>query len=62
MSASTAFEMTFCCGVATLGADRAQQTLALPDARSWLRDRAVVPDEVGLGLVVCTGRLAMTKP
>ncbi len=27
------------------------QTLALPDARSWLLDRKITPDEVGLGLV-----------
>lgn len=27
------------------------QTLALPDARRWLLDRKIAPDEVGLGLV-----------
>src|SRR5476651_851152 len=31
--------------------DLLAQTLALPDARGWLLDRKITPDEVGLGLV-----------
>ena len=31
--------------------DLLAETLALPDARSWLLDRKITPDEVGLGLV-----------
>jgi arginine deiminase len=31
--------------------DALAQTMAIPDARSWLLDRKVVPNQVGLGLV-----------
>lgn len=31
--------------------DLLAETMALPDARSWLLDRKVIPNEVGLGLI-----------
>src|SRR6185503_17423649 len=31
--------------------DLLTQTMALPEARSWLLDRKIIPNEVGLGLI-----------
>ncbi len=42
--------------------DLLAQTMAIPDARAWLLDRKIVPNQVGLGLVEGTRAFLESLP